>query len=191
MRPPRLRLGPRRRRRRARRRCRPRPLHQVLPRPHRPPPQPPRHRRRLHSSWWTFPALILLGGAATLARDRSKPPSEAPGKEGIESLGVGKPAGAALLVVWLGVLDAVIALRGGGYPYEGSGRALHWFEAFYRTGSIIYGGDQAISPLNPPPLFPSSPNHHLPSPHLSRGSCRRAVIPRRRASRPGHAVTAP
>ncbi|KAJ1470925.1 hypothetical protein T484DRAFT_1846007, partial [Baffinella frigidus] len=32
-------------------------------------------------------------------------------------------------------------------PYEGDGRALWWFESFYRTGSIIFGGGQVVLPL--------------------------------------------
>lgn len=80
----------------------------------------------MYSSWWIFPALILFGGLVTLVRDRNAPVNEAPGKEGIESLGVGKPAGAALLLVWISVLVAVITLRNSGYPYEGAGRGLHW-----------------------------------------------------------------
>ena len=91
----------------------------------------------LYTSWWIFPALIAFGGAVTLIRDRNAPVNEAPGKEGIESLGVGKPAGALLLVAWLAVLVAVITLRNSGYPYEGAGRALYW------------------SPL-PPPARPTS-----------------------------------
>lgn len=101
----------------------------------------------MYSSWWIFPALIVFGGIVTLIRDRNKPVNEAPGKEGIESLGVGKPAGALLLIGWIAILIAVITVRNAGYPYEGAGRGLHWFESFYRTGSIIYGGGQVVLPL--------------------------------------------
>jgi chromate transporter len=52
-----------------------------------------------------------------------------------------------LLLIWLVILIAVIALRNAGYPYDGSGQVLYWFESFYRTGSIIYGGGQVVLPL--------------------------------------------
>jgi len=102
----------------------------------------------MYSAAWIFPLLIFLGGCVTFVRDRNAPVKEAPGKEGIQQLGLNKVAGGCLLIVWITILIVCIALREtGAVPYEGSGRALWWFESFYRTGSIIFGGGQVVLPL--------------------------------------------
>jgi len=101
----------------------------------------------MFSSAWIFPSLIAFGGLVTLIRERNNPVKEAPGNEGIESLGVKKVTGAILLIVWISVLVIAIVLRTSVIKYEGSGRVLWWFESFYRTGSIIFGGGQVVLPL--------------------------------------------
>jgi len=104
----------------------------------------------MYSAAWVFPLLIFLGGCVTFVRDRNAEVKAAPGKEGIQQLGLSKLWGGALLLVWVGVLVLCVALReGGAVPYEGAGRALWWFESFYRTGSIIFGGGQARAPAPP------------------------------------------
>ena len=104
----------------------------------------------MYSAAWVFPLLIFLGGCVTFVRDRNAEVKAAPGKEGIQQLGLSKLWGGALLLVWVGVLVLCVALReGGAVPYEGVGRALWWFESFYRTGSIIFGGGQARAPARP------------------------------------------
>jgi hypothetical protein len=40
----------------------------------------------------------------------------------------------------------LVPLRTGTTKYEDA-KELHWFEAFYRTGSIIFGGGQVVLPL--------------------------------------------
>mmetsp|Transcript_30756 Transcript_30756/g.73889 ORF Transcript_30756/g.73889 Transcript_30756/m.73889 type:complete len:571 (+) Transcript_30756:69-1781(+) len=102
----------------------------------------------LYSTAWIFPVLIVFGGLCTYARDvyEKRPVKAADGNEGIESLGVNKVVGGFLLFVWLAVLVVVIVLRQE-TDYHGSNKALHWFEAFYRTGSIIFGGGQVVLPL--------------------------------------------
>lgn len=66
--------------------------------------------------------------------------------ERVEKLGVGRITGALLVALWAGVLVAVIVYRRHtDYVHH---EALYWWEAFYRTGSIIFGGGQvSISPL--------------------------------------------
>ena len=60
--------------------------------------------------------------------------------ERVEKLGVGRITGALLVAMWAGVLVAVIVLRRNtDYVHH---EALYWWEAFYRTGSIIFGGGQ-------------------------------------------------
>ena len=59
----------------------------------------------------------------------------------MEDFGLSIRGGAALIAAWAAILVTTIALRRL-TPYEGGWRALHWFEAFFRTGSLIYGGGQ-------------------------------------------------
>ena len=59
---------------------------------------------------------------------------------GVESLGMGMKGGACLILLWLTVLGVVIALAR--TVYKDQNNPLNWFEAFFRTGSIIYGGGQ-------------------------------------------------
>ena len=58
----------------------------------------------------------------------------------VEKLGVSRTVGAILILFWAVVLTVVIVLRRR-LDYE-SHKELYWFEAFYRTGSIIFGGGQ-------------------------------------------------
>jgi len=44
----------------------------------------------MYQAAWLYVAVIAFGGLVTIARDWSKPVKEAPGKEGIESLGASK-----------------------------------------------------------------------------------------------------
>jgi hypothetical protein len=58
----------------------------------------------------------------------------------VERLGVNRWLGVVLIFLWAAVLATVITLRhqNGYVGWE----SLYWFEAFYRTGSIIFGGGQ-------------------------------------------------
>ena len=58
----------------------------------------------------------------------------------IINLGLGRVAGTCLIVAWAVVLVATIVVRRH-TDYAGH-EALFWWEAFYRTGSIIFGGGQ-------------------------------------------------
>ena len=58
-------------------------------------------------------------------------------------LGVSKAVGLVLIFLWLAVLVVTIVLRRH-TSYEAR-KELHWWEAFYRTGSIIFGSGQVRS----------------------------------------------
>ena len=59
----------------------------------------------------------------------------------VRNLGVSLVGGACLILVWLIILFAVLVLvRLPNYDHRANATALDWFEVFYRTGSIIYGG---------------------------------------------------
>lgn len=49
--------------------------------------------------------------------------------------------GSDVILVWLVVLIVTVVVRGK-VDYSGAMRELYWFESFYRTGSIIFGGGQ-------------------------------------------------
>ncbi len=53
---------------------------------------------------------------------------------------MGMWGGGVLVAVWLAVLGVVLALAR--TVYEHGDGPLNWFEVFFRTGSIIYGGGQ-------------------------------------------------
>ena len=71
----------------------------------------------------------------------------------VEQLGFNKTVGAALVFAWPSLLVAVIILRR--QTDYSSWKQLHWFESFYRTGSIVFFGGQVRPPLigimNPKP----------------------------------------
>jgi hypothetical protein len=58
-------------------------------------------------------------------------------------LGLGRVAGTCLIVAWAVVLVATIVIRR--RSDYASHEKLFWWEAFYRTGSIIFGGGQVCS----------------------------------------------
>jgi chromate transporter len=79
--------------------------------------------------------------AAALTALRPGVPERLQGNDGgVESLGFGMLGGGILVVVWLAVLVVVLVLAR--TKYEHGDGPLNWFEVFYRTGSIIYGGGQ-------------------------------------------------
>ena len=52
-----------------------------------------------------------------------------------------------LLAVWASVLGMVVWLRSITSYSDVWVQPLHWFESFYRTGSLIYGGGQVCYDL--------------------------------------------
>lgn len=81
-----------------------------------------------------------MGGVTSYIVYRKNPDSvklkEADAK--IASLGLSMVGGGILIAMWLAILVATIVLTNV-KPYAGY-EPLFWFEAFYRTGSLIFGG---------------------------------------------------
>lgn len=62
--------------------------------------------------------------------------------DGVVSYGMSRQAGAMLLAVWASLFMLVIWLRSITSYEDTWVQPLHWFESFYRIGSLIYGGGQ-------------------------------------------------
>ncbi|KAK3255906.1 hypothetical protein CYMTET_34936 [Cymbomonas tetramitiformis] len=94
-----------------------------------------------------LPLLILWGGILTLVVNKKKPAAITTNVEAkmLQSMGLSINTGLILIGIWLAVLIVVIVLRNT-VEYS-SAPAIHWFEAFYRTGSLIFGGGQVVLPL--------------------------------------------
>ncbi|KAK9816680.1 hypothetical protein WJX72_003596 [[Myrmecia] bisecta] len=98
-----------------------------------------------YTTTWMFPLLILVGGLVTLYTKRHEDVALKKVDEHVEHLGLRKRWGALVVALWLVVLVVTIVVRGK-VAYDNA-RELYWFEAFYRTGSIIFGGGQVVLPL--------------------------------------------
>lgn len=93
---------------------------------------------------WAFPAVLALGGMVTavaLRRQRFDETNRT-GSVPLDNLGISRVAGALLLLLFFGLLAALILAR----------LALDWpwlqiLESFYRTGSLIFGGGQVVLPM--------------------------------------------
>ena len=94
---------------------------------------------------WTFPCLILLGGLTTIILMRKNVINVARMARGTDRLGFNKLGGAVLIFIWIAVLIGVLV--GAGANEYNDSKELHWFSAFYRTGSIIFGGGQVVLPM--------------------------------------------
>ena len=98
-----------------------------------------------YQSNWIFPVLIVVGGLTTLYTKRKDDVALPDRKETIHHLGLSKVSGGILIATWLAIWIAVASVVNT-TDYAGN-QELHWFEAFYRTGSIIFGGGQVVLPL--------------------------------------------
>ncbi|CAG9463862.1 unnamed protein product [Pedinophyceae sp. YPF-701] len=96
---------------------------------------------------WMFPSLIAFGGLVTLYVNRKKDMRRADAEGDVTSLGLGMWSGGALILVWLAVLVSVIVARSQTDYDDDHIKPLHWFEAFYRIGSLIFGGGQVVLPM--------------------------------------------
>ncbi|KAI8105039.1 hypothetical protein M9435_000211 [Picochlorum sp. BPE23] len=94
---------------------------------------------------WTFPCLILLGGLTTIIFKRHQVVQISKMATGTDGLGFNKLGGGLLLFIWIAVLIGVLV--GAGQTSYLDNKELHWFSAFYRTGSIIFGGGQVVLPM--------------------------------------------
>jgi len=94
---------------------------------------------------WTFPACIIAGGIITILIMRKNIINVSDASVGVDRLGFNKLGGGALIALWVAVLVAtIIATAETEYLDQ---RELHWFAAFYRTGSVIFGGGQVVLPM--------------------------------------------
>lgn len=100
-----------------------------------------------YQSNWIFPLLIVIGGLATLFVNRSddfSPPFEVNEKIDYTS-SISRALGSAFLAAWISIwISATCLINTNDYE---DFPELHWFEAFYRAGSIIFGGGQVVLPL--------------------------------------------
>jgi len=103
---------------------------------------------------WLFPSLIAFGGLVTAIEARQKKEKTDDAEdvadadadaEDVARLGLKPWAGAVLIAVWIITL-ITLGIVVPNTSYE-SNKELHWFEAFWRTGSIIFGGGQVVLPL--------------------------------------------
>ena len=117
---------------------------------------------------WLFPLVLFLGGLHTYI---GRPPPEQKAADNddaassVQYLGLNRPMGGALIFVWLAALIALPIYKDN-VKYEDA-KQLHWFESFYRTGSIIWGGGQVVLPLllgGGATEIPPSPARHDPLP---------------------------
>lgn len=95
---------------------------------------------------WLFPALIALGGVATLVHLRKKDmrPTDADDAH-VEHFGLNKWAGLGVCAVWLAVLvGTLVATR---LVPRGACPPLDWWRTFYLSGSYIFGGGQVVIPM--------------------------------------------
>lgn len=79
----------------------------------------------------------------TFITERNKP--VAPPKDNIDNLGLGMVGGAVVLLVWVAVLVVSIIVKSSTSYHIA--KFIHWFEAFYLTGSVTYGGGQVVLPI--------------------------------------------
>lgn len=98
---------------------------------------------------WLFVVVIVAGALVTIAWNWNKDMAlKGDSDDKIAHLGINMWGGAALLFTWLGILIPVLVLvRVLPYDHRAEATPLDWFEVFYRTGSIIYGGGQVVLPM--------------------------------------------
>lgn len=95
---------------------------------------------------YMFPVVIAFGGIVTIIVERATTFDLSEFRaDDAAHIKYGMFVGGLLLAIWLSVLVVVVvlvALFGDSLP-----EPLQWFEVFYRTGSIIYGGGQVVLPM--------------------------------------------
>ena len=98
---------------------------------------------------WLFPLIIAIGALATLVWNWKKDMSvKGEGDDKIAKLGINMWGGGLLILVWLAILiPTLVLVRVLPYDHRADATPLDWFEVFYRTGTIIYGGGQVVLPM--------------------------------------------
>ena len=92
-----------------------------------------------YSPTWIFPALLLAGGLVTIATGQRNSTATS-AEDAVPNAGVGRWLGSLLILTWIVLLVVSTALRQS--TSYSSYKALHWWETFYRIGSLIFGGGQ-------------------------------------------------
>ncbi len=92
-----------------------------------------------YSPPWMFPVLLFAGGLVTLAIHKHAGTISI-AEDAVQSIGVGRWLGRFLILLWIVMLAASIAIRHS--TSNGSHKVFYWWETFYRIGSLIFGGGQ-------------------------------------------------
>lgn len=102
---------------------------------------------------WIFPAMIAAGGAFTFVRRGPLRPTAGGNAadatdadlDGIEHLGLGPLAGGALIAaVFLFFVICIVLITV--LDFENN-KYFFWFSAFWRTGTVLWGGGPVVLPL--------------------------------------------
>ncbi len=92
---------------------------------------------------WVFPAVLAFGGVVTAVALRNQATIEPPGSGvPLVNLGISRPVGAVLVLLFFGLLGGLILVR-----WLGDWTPVELFESFYRMGSLIFGGGQVVLPM--------------------------------------------
>lgn len=107
---------------------------------------------------WIFPTLIVFGGAFTYLWRGPLPESKTSAvptaeESGVEHFGLGPIGGAMLIVLVALVFVASYVLPS--VLEESDFKRLFWFSAFWRTGTVIWGGGQVVLPLLEKEMVPT------------------------------------
>ena len=92
-----------------------------------------------YSPTWIFPVLLIAGGLITLGIENHDGTASV-AEDVVQSVDVGSWLGSLLVLLWIVILAASIAIRQS--TAYGSHKVFHWWETFYRIGSLIFGGGQ-------------------------------------------------
>ena len=117
-----------------------------------------------YATAWLFPTLIAFGGCVTAFEAHWREVKAKKSDDGavataattvattadadadeVAHLGVKPITGACLIVIWIFTLIA-LSIVASNTTYA-THKELHWFAAFWRVGSIIFGGGQVVLPL--------------------------------------------
>ena len=95
---------------------------------------------------WLFPLLIVFGGLVSYFFGADKDIAERNEQDDeVASYGATKLVGGFLILSWAIVLVLMVTVAS--QTNYDSNQYSHWFAAFFRTGSIIFGGGQVVLPL--------------------------------------------
>lgn len=93
---------------------------------------------------WIFPVLLVIGGIITLIQNRKKTITSSD-EDVVDKLGVNRVVGVGLIATWLILLIVSVVVRA--KTAYATHRVFHWWEAFFRIGSLIWGGGQVVLPM--------------------------------------------